>query len=100
MRFAPVEVLAEKLHLTEGVLACVAWSPTTTPNTRANAGCVNPFAIRNAPNDVSLWLEQAMLDESLPLMYHPMTNNATLLIDGRSDLLRFLQHAGVTPNRF
>lgn len=59
------DLLKEKLHLIHG--------------------CVNPFAIRHAVNDVEFFADTNMMNSERKLLFHPMTNNCVVSIKS-SDL--------------
>ena len=72
-------------------------------NLRVTQGSVNPFAMRHAESNdkVQLWFERALLeaDADQRLLFHPMTNNATIAISVR-DLLKVFDHFGVKAQLF
>lgn len=58
------------------------------------AGIVSPFGImNNAVHNVQIYFDQDMLDENIPLTFHPNINTHTIFLSA-ADLMKFIKAQG------
>lgn len=58
------------------------------------AGIVSPFGImNNAAHNVQIYFDQDMLDENIPLTFHPNINTHTIFLSA-ADLMKFIKAQG------
>ena len=58
------------------------------------AGIVSPFGImNNAAHNIQIYFDQDMLDENIPLTFHPNINTHTIFLSA-ADLMKFIKAQG------
>lgn len=58
------------------------------------AGIVSPFGImNNAAHNIQIYFDQDMLDENIPLTFHPNINTHTIFLS-TADLMKFIKAQG------
>lgn len=58
------------------------------------AGIVSPFGImNNATHNLQIYFDQDMLDENIPLTFHPNINTHTIFLSA-ADLMKFIKAQG------